>query len=352
MRLPPLVTTSTNSSIPRAQAGVLTDSTTRVLFGGGDVLTDAFEGARLRLGVWLDRGHAWGFGIELFEIGTETETFGATSDGDPILSRPFFNTETGVEDAGLVAYPGVASGSVVASAASRFRDLSLTFRRLRCCNEGTSPLFFYGRQGNFCSRTEALFGLRALELEEAVAIHEDMVSTDITSPGSLDIREQFDTRNRFDGFDIGWSYRRVRGFWSVDTMLRMAIGNTRQRVTIQGNTTVNDPTNTPPVQTLPGGFLTQTSNIGTYEQDEFAVIPEFRLNVAYQLTQQFKFVVGLTAIYWSNVVRPGDQMSRDINPNLFPPPSATFSGTQRPAFDFDTTDYWARGLNLGLEYRW
>jgi hypothetical protein len=350
--LPPLVTTSTNPSISRPQAGVLTDPTTQILFGGNEVLTDEFEGGRLKFGVWLDRAHTWGFGAELFEIGTESVAFGATSDGNPILARPFFNTETGVEDAGIVAYPSVASGRVAAAAASRFRGAAINFRRLRSCDEGCSKLLFFGQSGDFCSRTEAIFGLRFLELEEAVAIEENMLSTDVTTPGSLAISDRFDTRNRFDGIDLGWSYRRVRGFWSVDTMLRLAIGNTRQTVTIRGRTTVNDPTNTPPVQTLPGGLLTQTSNIGTFQQDEFAVVPEFNLNLAYQLTSRFKISLGYTAIYWSNVVRPGDHMSRDINPNLFPPPPASFSGTQRPAFAFDPTDYWAQGINFGGEYRW
>ncbi len=114
-------------------------------------------------------------------------------------------------------------------------------------------------------------------------------------------------------------FRRTRGFWTMDALIRLAIGNTRQTVTINGQTTINDPTNTPAVQTLPGGLLTQTSNIGTYRQDEFAVVPELNLNLGYQLTDHFRVMLGYTAIYWSNVVRPGQQISLDVNPNLLPP---------------------------------
>jgi hypothetical protein len=45
-------------------------------------------------------------------------------------------------------------------------------------------------------------------------------------------------------------------------------------------------------------------------------------------------------------------MSRDINPNLLPPVANPTTGTNRPGFAFDTTDYWAQGINLGGEYRW
>lgn len=350
--LPPLITTSTDPAIPRPQAGVLGDPTTQILFGGEEVLTEEFEGARTRFGIWLDNGHTWGFGVELFEIGTEVVSFGTESTGDPILARPFFNTQTGLEDSGLIAFPAVATGSVAAAAATRFRGLGLTFRRLRRCKEGCSPFLFFGPNSDFCSRVEAIFGLRLLELQESVQIREDMVSADVTSPGSLSIFDQFDTRNRFDGFELGWSYRHVRGFWSFESLLRLGIGNNRQTITIRGGTRVEDPTNTPVVQSLPGGFLAQESNIGTFQQNEFSVVPELNLNLGFQVTDRFRVTLGYTGIYWSNVVRPSDHMSRDINPAFFPPASVPFTGVRRPEFAFQTRDYWVQGFNIGGEYRW
>ena len=179
-----------------------------------------------------------------------------------------------------------------------------------------------------------------------------MVSTDTLNPGSFDILDRFETRNQFNGFDIGWMYRRTHGFWTYDCLVRMAIGNTRQTVTINGQTTINDPTSTPAVQTLPGGLLTQTSNIGLFRQNEFTVVPEFNANIGYQLTDHLRMMLGYTFIYWSNVVRPGEHISRDLNPNLLPPPADPLTGAQRPAFAFDTTDYWAQGISFGGEYRW
>ncbi len=111
MQLPPLVTTSVDPEVPREEAGVLTSPSTRILVGG-NVLTDGFNGGRLRFGVWLDRCHTWAVGAEFFRLGRESQGFSATSTGTPILARPFFNTQTGLDDAELVAYPGVLTGTV------------------------------------------------------------------------------------------------------------------------------------------------------------------------------------------------------------------------------------------------
>lgn len=353
MDLPPLITTSTDPNVAQADAGVLGVPSTQILFGGESVLDSGFNGGRLQFGVWLDRAHTWGVGGEYFQLDQETTSFSATNANLPIIARPFFNTLTGVEDSGLTAFPGrITDGSISASAYSELKGGGFNLRYLNCCTEGCVTPLFCSCPEKFCSRTETLIGYRYLQLDEGVMIQESEVSGLTAAPGSLALTDHFDTRNQFNGFDFGWKYRRNRGFWSFDAMFRMGVGVTRQRVTINGQTTINDPNNNPVVQTLPGGFLAQTTNIGTYTQDEFAVVPEFRTNIGYQMTDHWRVNFGYTFIYWSNVVRPGHTISRDINPNLFPPPVQPFAGAQRPAFAWDTTDYWVQGLNVGAEYRW
>jgi len=347
MSLPPLVTSSTGTATPRADAGVLGRPNTRTLFGG-DVLDGAFDGARIRFGIWLDNCHTWGLGGEYFSIGSETESFSSTSSGDPILARPFFNTQTGVEDAELVAYPGVVSGNVSARATSELVGGGFHLRNLRNCNEGCSGGILCGLMcgcsSPYCSRTELHVGYRYLQLDESVTITERLTGTNPS--GNFDLTDQFDTRNQFNGFDLGWNYRRVRNYWTFDLLGKLAIGNTRQTVTINGQTSIDG------AAPLPGGLLAQTSNIGQYKRDKFAVVPELNATLGYQLTDQFRLMAGYTAIYWSNVVRPGDHISLDLNPNLLPPPTDPFSGSQRPAFAFDNTDYWVQGFNVGGEFRW
>lgn len=352
MYLPPLVTTSDNPNVSRANAGVLTDPSTRVVLGDGNALTSGIDGGRLRFGVWLDRCHTWGLGAELISMSKQTDTFVASSDGRPVLARPFFNTQTGVEDSELVAFPNVVSGTVLASVTSEFQGGGFHVRRLRRTDEGCRKWLFCGCPEHFCSRTELLFGYRYLQLSEGVAVAESLVSTDTANPGSFEIADAFGTVNQFNGLDMGWLYRHTRGYWTLDGVVRLAIGNTRQKVSIAGQSRINDPSSVPNVQTFSGGLLALDSNIGEYAQNQFAVVPEFGITFGYQLTERLRLTAGYTGIYWSNVVRPGHQISRDVNPNLLPPVNEPLTGANRPAFAFDTTDYWIQGVNLGGEFRW
>ena len=95
------------------------------------------------------------------------------------------------------------------------------------------------------------------------------------------------------------------------------------------------------------------SNIGRYNWDVFAVVLEFPINVGYQVTKQLRVFVGYTFLYASKVLRPGDQIDRVVNTTQIPPPLAagTLIGPARPAFHFKDTDFWAQGINFGLEFR-
>jgi hypothetical protein len=144
-----------------------------------------------------------------------------------------------------------------------------------------------------------------------------------------------------------WSYKR----WSFEFLSRLAIGRTRQRVAINGFTTITPPGD--PAETGVGGLLTQTSNIGEYERNELSVLPQLGFTAGYNLTDRLKLVGGYTFIYWSRVARPGDQIDLEVNPELLPFNPAPGDGLPaRPQFTFRDTDFWAHGINAGLEYQW
>ena len=48
-------------------------------------------------------------------------------------------------------------------------------------------------------------------------------------------------------------------------------------------------------------------------------MPELGVTLGYQLNPCWRATLGYTFIYWSRVARAGDQIDRDINPDLFPP---------------------------------
>ena len=89
-------------------------------------------------------------------------------------------------------------------------------------------------------------------------------------------------------------------------------------------------------------------------RDAFAVVPEVGVNVGYQITESLRLFAGYSFIGWSDVARPGDQIDVGLNPNLIPT-SATFGapgGPPRPALAVQRTDFWAQGVNFGVEWRY
>jgi hypothetical protein len=129
---------------------------------------------------------------------------------------------------------------------------------------------------------------------------------------------------------------------------RVGIGNTSQGVTISGSTVRTANGNT---FTDTGGILALDTNIGTYSKDEFTILPEMSATLGYSLSMRTRFLVGYTFIYWDKVVRAGNQVDLNVNPDFIPDAQPT-NGASSPAFAFTDTSFWAQGLSLGLEYRW
>ena len=121
MGLPPLVTgalpgtplTIVNpaggAAIP--VAGVIGQPTTSVLFGGSSNTT-VRGGARLRAGAYLDDANTFGVEGSFFFLGNQTQNFTSVALANTIVMRPFFNVATGLQDAQIVNFPGIQTGTV------------------------------------------------------------------------------------------------------------------------------------------------------------------------------------------------------------------------------------------------
>ncbi|MEM6980383.1 MAG: BBP7 family outer membrane beta-barrel protein [Planctomycetota bacterium] len=342
MHTPPLASTA---ALPGGQ----------VLFGGEDLLTDSFDGFRLGFGFWLDNCHTWGIGADYFRIGTETDSFFGTPTNSPELGRPFQNLQLGGIEQIEEVNSDRLTGTLDIDVESELYGWGLHLRHLRCAQSACVTDVHCCPQ-QICHRTEYMLGFRQVTLSES--IHAQELLTALDNPLDFDVRDHFRTRNQFNGIDLGILYSHVRGYWNFDAGIRLGVGNTRQRVRINGETTIDfTGAGTPPTgsgQTQVGGLLAQETNIGNHSRDVFSVLPQLDLKLGYQLTEQLRATVGYTFLYWSNVVRPGDHIDRLIDVNQLPelpidttPEAATF-----PEFAFDNTDYWAQGLSFGGEYRW
>ena len=90
-------------------------------------------------------------------------------------------------------------------------------------------------------------------------------------------------------------------------------------------------------------------------EDPSARIPEITGTVGYQFTDRLRCFVGYNVMYWSSVVRPGDQINRIINPSQIPGFGTGITpgpgSPAQPAFAFRSSDFWAQGITFGLEWR-
>ncbi|MEM7478629.1 MAG: BBP7 family outer membrane beta-barrel protein [Planctomycetota bacterium] len=344
MDVPPLVTTSSDPTL----SGVLNQPTASILFGGNeDILNGQRNGFRIRFGWWLSSFPKWGIEGEYVGLGEDTETFFRQSTGDPILSRPIFDANVGRDAVERVAFPGDVTGSIGINVNSEFDGAAFRFRRQLFGTEGCGFSNLRGIAVPYSSRFDVTLGYRFWELDESIVIREQLQKIS-TPTGSFDITDHFATRNQFNGGELGFIWQGRRGWWSVDALMRLGIGNVHQTVNISGST-----------QTVTGGvtsnfnsgILALDSNIGTYDRDQFTMIPELGLTVGYQLTKRLRATMGYSAIYWGNVVRPGQQIDLDVNPNLFRA-QGTVTGPNRPVFNFVETDFLVHGLSFGAEFRW
>nr|WP_231603234.1 BBP7 family outer membrane beta-barrel protein [Neorhodopirellula pilleata] len=352
MDLPPLASTGRLSDRAPLANGT-------VLYGDDEVLDGRMDGYRFDFGFWFDNCHTWGIGAGFFGLDRETEGFSGGNDNSTLV-RPIITVLPNLADptalgdleeaVALVNDPTRDhNGSLNIDVNSELSGWDLYVRHFTRGQSGCACTGPCGCPTAWCTRSEHRFGFRQVELDEGIAINSSVLIDQTPNPAlSFVLNESFRTRNQFNGIDVGWFHTRSIDYWNFDIGLRLAAGNTNQQVRIAGDTVVNG---TAPA--VSGGLLALNSNIGTYERDEFSIIPELNLKLGYQLTDQLKATFGYTFLYWSNVVRPGDQIERIVDQDQIPNSNAP-TPTDRvfPRFAFDNTDYWAQGLSFGLDYRW
>ena len=334
---PPLVTAGTPAS-----EGVLDQPGTEVLFGGGNMADDFHSGLRVQLGLWLDSYRTAALEGEYSGLGEMSDRFQTSFDAYPVLARPFVNALISLPDSELVAYPGQLAGSIVVEFANEVEAAGIRWRT----NLGRSSSSSSQGAG---WQLDGLMGYRYLGLDEHVMVREQLTSLIPIAPAAFDISDRFDTSTRFHGVDLGMQFGWERSIWSVDVLTKVAIGSSRQEVSVDGSTLRTLPTET---RLMTGGLLAQRTNIGSITRNEFAVVPEVGVSLSCQLTERIRGTLGYTFLYLSRAARAGDQIDTVVNPNLLPPEADPFSGPLRPEMAFACSDFWAQGLSFGVECCW
>lgn len=334
-RTPALVTTSPDGTAPDV-AGILPDA--QVVYGNERINREGRSGGRFTLGYWCDPCYELGIENTFFFVGNPNDSFFASSTGSPILALPFFNTNptTGDprQDALLRAYPDLVSGDIHIVAGRNVVGNDVNVRRavyVDCCR-----------------RIDLLGGYRYFRMGERLNMFTNTtsLSDDSGAPTgtTFAIQDLFNTVSNFNGGQLGLNFQYTRCCWTLDVMAKLAIGGVAQRVVINGSTVRTLPGEDP--ESFTGGVLALASNIGTYKETRFGILPELDVNLRYQWSPLWTVNLGYTFMGLTNVVRPGDQIDTNLDPDQFPPPVA--AGTS-PAFSFHDSDMWLQGLNFGIE---
>jgi len=336
--LPPLVTTSPPGTA-QPIAGVLgAGPNTLVLFGGRNYDGDIRSGFRTQVVYWLDECQQCGLSGDFFFLGRAQSSFAGAGPNN-VLARPFTNAITGLPDAELVSLPGVLNGGVAVDTYTDVIGGGAGVIHNLCCNPCVG-------------RVDLTLGYRYLRLTDDLTVWENLSAREGSAAAvgtTFQIRDHFRARNDFHGGVIGLSGERRFDRFFVSGWASVALGVSHQVLTVDGSTVVTGPTGAV-TAVGPGGLLTAPSNIGEYERNDFAVLPEAGVRLGYQVAPRMRAYVGYTFLYLSKVTRSGDMIDTRVNPNQLTPAITPVTGPALPAFDPRTRDFWAQGVSVGVQF--
>jgi len=332
----PLVTTDASAVTPPLfTAGALGQPGTQGLFGGNPIGYGALSGVRATTGVWFNQNCTIGLEGTGFVLQRGSRNFTRTSDaaGNPVLAVPFFDPQPAINGptVAYASYPGIFAGAVGVSTSTRLwgAEANGLLAIFRC------PEF----------HSEAIFGFRYLNLQEDLSLN--VVANGLTAPTFDAEADNFQAQNRFYGGQIGARAGFICGRFTIDFTGKVAIGTMHEVLNVSGSTIQ---IGAAPQGNFPGGIFSQPTNLGRQVRNELAIVPEAQVQGAVEMLWGWRALVGYTFLYSSSVVRPTDQIDRQVNASQAG--GGTLLGPARPAPIFNQADFWAHGFDVGLQYRW
>ena len=363
----PLVTTSN-----QADQGIIGNPSTVVLFGDRSIDHEWRNGYRLTVGGWLDSERQWGVEATGFYFAGRTNTDFTRSTTSPtqILAIPFNN----VSPAPFTGSPsGGPQGSFVTSKAGENALLiggsNDPANRIGTVVVTTSASF-WGTELNGLfnlARTERgnvhfLFGFRYADLRETLNMYVQNDTTNaagvVTTPPNRQVTfyDHFGTRNQFYGGNLGLKGEWRSGVWFANATAKVALGGNHQSIDIDGTFSDPQPFFIRNYGVGKGGILTAATNSGNTSRNRFSVLPEAQVNIGAYLTRNIKAFAGYDFVYLSSVVRPGDQIDRNLNLTQFASgpvgTTAALIGQASPALSPRSSSFFAHGANFGLAFEW
>lgn len=338
----PLVTTGQNPPLDFSSIG------TSTVFGPNQWDYGAFSGGRVTIGGWLGEEGRVGFELRGFLLERRSaDGFSINGDptGNPQFAVPFFDLGLGRESSFLTSsLPRVGSFAINSSSRLWGAEANSLFK-VSSCDNLTFAL---------------LGGFRYLDLSERQEMQLQRTATDfvpflgvLNGPGSIiSSADTFRARNQFYGGQIGGTAQFTCGKVYGSVTGKLAMGTTHQTIDVGGISGLRLADGTQSYG--PGGLFAGPSKMGGFSENQFSFIPEGEVKVGCLLTNNIGLSVGYNFLYWTKVIRPGDQVNRNIDSREIAT-SFNFDPTvavQRTPANFNRTDFWAQGVNFSLEFRY
>jgi Putative beta barrel porin-7 (BBP7) len=351
----PALLTSTAATVANTRIpGAVTDPAASVLIGGDSIGYDGFASAKVTAGLWFNFERDCGFEVSGFLTETRAVGFAAASSalGRPFLGVPFFDVNRNVENVIPLAVPNVQAGGELVSSKAQFGS-----------GEGNFLHPFIEAEG---LRVEGMVGFRYFYLSETLGVQEQTGLTanftgvtplalnginNVVFPNVLTYQDQFKTRNKFYGGQVGFRSSWDLDRWFVKVQAELAAGVTDESIGISGAVQQLSAPGGSVVAQGSGGILAQASNSTGGSHTHFAVLPSAEVQVGYELMPNKYIQVGYTFMYLSNVVRPGSQIDRNVNTSQGSGLAdfMRFTNSNSPGVPFSTSEFWAHGLEVGLK---
>ncbi len=351
-----------HDSFPVAATGPLGAPGTRILGAIGDAEHEKDEpgsGGRFRIGYWQTQENPWvpggirDVGVEavVFFVGQRSVDFADKSSST--IFRPFFDVNHQAPSGFVVSFPGLASGAVRAhSQADLWGAEANVWKNVGFTWPGTN------------GSVDMMAGFRYLDLNERIdigsvtAFNPSLAAFPAFLPfagNTLQVTDSFSVHNRFYGGQVG-----ITGKWwpaghvLVEGTFKVAVGTTSENLLVAGGQlrTLPDATSV----SSPAGLLALPSNIGSHHINKFAQVPELSLKLSAPVASHVTVSAGFSAMYWSRVMRPAQQIDRDLDvrqiPNFPGAASAPPTGFGQPDVSFRQSDLWALGISVGVGINW
>jgi hypothetical protein len=347
-------------ALANTTAAGATNTTATDTLGDEHLNRHIISGGRLTVGYWLTQRNPWVPGGQLPCLGVETRFFFVgqrsvtfTDSQSPIIARPFFDLNDQKPSAVIVAAPGLASGSISATAKENLWG-----------GEANLWKILHFADSNLVNSVEGMVGLRYIDLNESIGV--SRLSSFVSNPqgfptfaslvgNSIFESESLGARNQFWGGQVGLRGRvYLENIAIITSFVQLGLGSTNEEINIQGTQTRK----TQFGQTIvsPGALLALPTNIGRFHENKFTQVPELGINVAFPLTNHLTVSAGFNALYWSRLIHPESQVDRTVDITQIPsfPGAATAvpTGLQRPTVPFSQSNLWLLGTLVSAEVKW